>query len=112
MSHDFALNAALGFFHKHITASTIWEKVGFVGNWQPLWKEDVLLGTQVGESGKYQAVLSLYEDAASTLKRGLYLEVTRDSVTDARKRAVDAGFRDVTVHADEHQRYVIARKAR
>ena len=104
-------NAALRWFHSRLGAFEMGGHIHFAGQWQEAWKRDF----SSGRLPATRAVLSLYDDAAREAhellgRSGIYCEATMDEAVIARLRIMQAGFKDSTVTADEHQRYIWARK--
>ena len=108
-----SINQALRWFRNNLGTYGIDGEILFAGKWQASWRRD--FPSRTIPNRKTKAMLSLYTDAAAEAQAKLdhlaiYLEVTTDEVLDARKRVTQAGFGDVTIEADNKQRYVIARK--
>lgn len=106
-----ALNDALKWLQARQQESSDGQVV-FAGLWQEPWKKDF----KPGPHPRTKVVLALYEDAAADAlpmldHLGLYCEVTCEPAEVARNRLFAAGFKDVTVAADEQQCYVLARKS-
>lgn len=113
------INDALAWFDKNLKEQRIGGamilSILTYGKWRPGWKQDLVDRNKLESSQRVDAILSLYEDVAlmsfSYLKHmGLYMEVSKDEIKPIRLRMVDAGFKDVTVLADDNQRYILARK--